>query len=177
MQKLLIVVALSAIISGCATLTSPQSWPENLPERAYFIQSYRAYTGRSPSRAELETHLHWIKRFYHGTIIYPTGWNDMSAQLVDSLYLAEDKQVAAQRLFELGKVISVEWAKSNKVRKINSSNIGVWANSLRSSAERSEQLVFIGLVEKDVEALLTGSLKSTEISNQRYYPANEHDNF
>lgn len=177
MRNLLVVIVVGATISGCTTLNPTTSWPTDLPEKAYFIQAYQAHSGSKYSSSEIETHLIWIKRFFNGTMLFPTGWNDMSKQLIDSLEEEEAKKSATRRLFELGKIISIEWAQSNNVRKINSSNIGVWGNSLRTSAERSEQLLFITRVEQDVKALLEGTLNSSEISNQRYYPSDEHDNF
>ena len=177
MRNFLIVVALSAGLSGCASLIPTHPWPADLPEKSYFIQAYQAHLGGDTNRTQIENHLVWIKRFYHGTLIFPTGWNDMTRQLVDSVESAEDKQLITQRLFNLGKIISVEWAKPNNVRKINSSNMGVWGNSLRIAAERSDQFAFIDRVEQDVNALLLENLKSTEINNQRYYPSDEHDNF
>lgn len=169
-------VCLSLLLASCATFDSSRSWPPTVPERAYFVKAFHAQY-RNHSRSALNRHLTWIKRFYHGTVIYPLGWNRMTEQLMDSLNLPAARAEAKQRLHELGKSVSVEWAQDNSVRKINSANIATWGNALRTSAELGEQLEFIGRVEQDVEKLLNGTLHKSDIQYERYYPAQDIDNF
>ena len=53
----------------------------------------------------------------------------------------------------------------------------VWGNGLRFAAQQGTQIEFLAKVEKDVEALLKGELKSDEISRSRYLPEEDFDDF
>ena len=148
-----------------------------MPERFIFVEAYQQQTNTTPSQSELERHLLWIKRFYRGSVLYPLGWNRMTELLLDSLETQAERDEARQRLYTLGLRIAIEWAQDNAVRKINSSNVATWGNALKTSADRNEQLQFIGEVELDVERLISGELLASEISRERYYPPNDYDNF
>ena len=165
------------IVTGCATTKSSSYWPIDIPERHIFIEAYHAKTEYERSFTPLENHLIWIKRFYQGTLIYSFGWLRMTEQLLLSLNSEADIAEAEQRLREMGIRIASEWAQPNKIRKINSANVSVWGNALRASAERGEQLTFIGKVERDIEDLLAQRLNDSEITYERYYPEDDYDNF
>jgi len=77
----------------------------------------------------------------------------------------------------LGIDIANEWAQDNVVRKINSSNVATWGSALRTSAETNDQSSFISDVERDVQLLLSGKLEPSEINYERYYPAEDYDDF
>ncbi len=175
--KQLFTYILCGALIACATVDSSRSWPENIPSRAFFVDIYHQTTDPNPSMAMLERHLTWIKRFYQGSMLYPLGWNRMTELLVASMPGQQDKQEAAERLYNLGKRISVEWAQDNHVRNIDSSNVATWGNALKTSAERMEQIEFIGRVEQDVEDLIARRLDPSEITRERYYPPDDYDNF
>lgn len=101
----------------------------------------------------------------------------MSELLVESLPKEDERQEAAARLANLGERISVEWAQDNHVRNIDSSNVAIWGNALKTSAEKMEQLEFISQVEQDVEDLIARRLDPSEIQRERYYPPDDYDNF
>jgi len=165
----------SSVLIGCQTVSTENNWPKDIPARNLFIEAYNEQVANNTNDTKLETHLQWIKRFYHGSLIYPIGWNDMIDMLVTSL--DRDQVSATKRLQDLGFRISVEWAQSNKHRKINSSNIATWGNALRTSVKREQQLEFLGLVEKDVDDLIAGKINAKEITEDRYYPPEDFDDF
>jgi len=149
-------IGLFLILQGCSTLGIYGDWPED---------------------SEINTHLLWAKRFYKGSIIFPTGWHDMIDQLSSTLEDENDKSEAEQRLKTLGDKIVLEWLKPNNARLINSRHIATWGTALRTSAERNEQLIFITQVENDVDSLLAEQLSPESITNERYYPIEDYDNF
>lgn len=165
-------------ISACMTLdTSKQAWPKDVPARSIFVKAYKKQFAAGTVTTDLQSHLNWILKFYKGSVLYPTGWNDMIELVINSIDGKRDKRVAEKRLIKLGREISIEWAQINSVRKIDSSNIATWGSALRTSVEREEQFKFLSQVEADVDALLAGELKSSQIEHDRYYPLEEFDDF
>lgn len=167
------------LISACQTRISESDWPTNLPPQAYFVESGTRLIGASTPDFErkLSAYLTWIKRFYLGSIIYPLGWNEMSESVVASLDDVEEKEDIADRLFELGKLISAEWAQENKDRRITSTNVAAWGNALRTAVEVNEQDEFVTRVERDVQDLLAGKLDPKEVTRERYYAPPSYDDF
>ncbi len=164
------------LLSSCVT-TSKDNWPDTLPERDIFVNHYQLKTNPNPTESELNQHLKWIQRFYLGSILYPLGWNDMIELVVDSIDSKSDKEVARVKLENLGLAISNEWAQDNTIRKINSAHIATWGSSMRTAAERDEQLKLINKVEDDVQSLLADQIDETQITRERYYPPEDYDNF
>jgi len=154
MTKLFLLIVLSISLSACHTSNKQSDWPDNIPQRSIFIDAYEKQVSAGTNDTSLETHLKWIKRFYRGLSIYP-GWNDMTNMVIESL--ADSPQStqdeAKIRLAVLGKKIAIEWAQSNDKRNINSANINTWGNALRTSVKKQQQMSFLTLVEKDVDAL------------------------
>lgn len=176
--RFLIVITIALFTAACATSSSDQDWPSDLPKRKIFVDAYLENRGLNDAHAAaLENHLIWIVRFYQGTVLYPNGWNRVSARFLASIDGIEAKQAMAERLTALGIRIANEWAQSNEVRLINSTNVATWGSALRTAAERDDQANFVTAVERDVQLLKDGSLKSSEIDYQRYYPEEDYDNF
>lgn len=164
-------------VSGCATLTDKQNWPEDLPPRVNFVEAWQKQSQAGTNNASLNEHLTWILRFYQGSVLYPVGWNDMKMKVVASIPDQAQAKQAADKLDQLGLDISIEWAQNNADRKIDSGAIAVWGNALRTSIEENEQLGFIKIIEKDVDSLLNGNLVVDQIKRERYYPEEDYDNF
>jgi len=171
-------ISLVFLVSACTTAPSDSNWPSDIPDRKIFVDAYLENRDikTAPSSA-IENHLVWIVRFYQGTVLYPNGWNRVSERFLASINTSKDKGAMATRLEQLGIRISNEWAQDNGVRQINSSNVATWGSALRTAAERDDQRNFIAAVERDVELLIEGSLKSNQIDYQRYYPEEDYDNF
>lgn len=164
--------------AACVTNPSDQNWPNDLPERRIFVDAYleKRDINDAPSAA-IENHLVWIIRFYQGTVLYPNGWNRVSDRFLASIEDTKAKKAMKQRLEDLGVKIANEWAQDNDVRLINSTNVATWGSALRTAAESDDQSNFMTAVEKDVELLIQGLLKSNEVDYQRYYPEEDYDNF
>jgi hypothetical protein len=172
-----LVLALLMLV-GCSTLATKENWPADVPDRRIFVNAF--LDNREIRAAEpevIEAHLAWIVRFYHGTILYPNGWNRVSAQFIASIDKKKDKKKMAKRVRALGIMIANEWSQDNVVRRINSSHVATWGSALRTSAERADQSAYITKVENDVKALIDGSLEINEINYERYYPSEDYDNF
>jgi len=165
------------LISGCQSIDTRSTWPSDLPDRQLFVDAHNESINAGEKVIKIEPHLVWIKRFYQGTILYPFGWNKMTELVLESLTNKNDKNNVKPRLLKLGLDISREWAKDNKVRKINSSNIAIWGGTLRTAAKQGTQLSFLAQVEQDVAAMLRGELSVKEISRTRYLPPEDFDDF
>lgn len=177
--KLALVALLALIVSACQTTKLSSDWPEDLPPLEIFVKAHTEQRAKGTNDLDLDTHLVWIKRFYKGSIIYPIGWNDMIESVAASFSpeQSSDAAYAKKKLEELGLKICLEWSQSNDKRKIDSSNIAVWGNALRTSIKKKEQLKFLAMVEPDVDSLLSGTLDMREITSDRYYPSDDYDNF
>jgi len=177
LSQILAITALLAL-TACQTIDSTHDWPSDLPERQFFVDGYKKKRNVTEvSSQALETHLTWIKRFYQGTILYPNGWNDATKMFLQSASTEQQRESLEERMHELGKAIACEWAQDNEVRKINSTNVAVWASALRHAAAIDDHNTFISNVEKDVTDLLSGKLERNEIAFERYYPDEDYDNF
>lgn len=173
------IALITSTISACQINKLSNNWPSDLPPLEIFVAAHAEQSKRGTNDSTLDQHLVWIKRFYKGSIIYPIGWNDMIETVTSSFSLEqqEDAALAKQKLEDLGLRICIEWAQANDKRRINSSNIAVWGNALRTSVERNEQISFISIVEIDVQDMINGELSMQEISIDRYYPPEDYDNF
>lgn len=177
-NKLTLVYLTVLVLAGCQTINTEHNWPENMPDRKLFVDSFLAKQGNvTVTKRRIEEHLIWIKRFYQGTIIYPNGWNRATLRFAATVNDIAAREDVERRMYELGIKISNEWAQDNRVRKIDNNAIAVWGEALRTAAKRSEQQQFIGKVELDVDALLSGKIKSKDINYERYYPEDDYDNF
>lgn len=165
------------LLTSCATGVSKDEWPSDMPARNIFVKTYHEQYAAGTNDNSLENHLKWVKRFYQGSIIYPIGWNQMTESVLASVDSISRKIGIRPRLRELGLKICIEWAQKNDVRKINSSAVAAWGNALRTAAVNNQQELFISRVEADVAALLDGKLDTAQITRERYYPAEDYDNF
>lgn len=164
-------------LQSCISLNSSNEWPQNIPAQEFFSDYCKSNSQSCLSESNVQDYLLWVKRFYLGSILYPTGWLEMTQLVAASLDNETDKQVAKQELDKLGQQIVKEWAKKNSERLINSQNIATWGQALRTSAENGEQIEFITKIKNDVADILSKTLQAEEISRQRYYPADDYDNF
>lgn len=177
--RLISLIFMALIVSACQTSKLSTDWPKDLPPLKIFVDTHAEQSKRGTNDSNIESHLIWVKRFYKGSIIYPTGWNDMVATITESFppEQSDNSLLAKRKLEELGLRICLEWAQSNDKRKIDSSNIAIWGSALRTSVERQEQLKFIAIVEPDIDNLINGKLSRQEITLDRYYPPEDYDNF
>lgn len=176
--KLLFAISVLVVLSACHTIDTSKNWPNDLPDRRIFVNDYlKRHNVKKVDPRVLDNHLIWIIRFYHGTAIYPNGWNHASALLLASVEGEQKKRIVEQKTHNLGILMVNEWAQENGIRNIVNSNIATWGSALRTAAERDDQINFLNKVKMDVEALIARQLKPSDISYERYYPEEQYDNF
>lgn len=176
--KTLFTFAILILTSACQTLDTKKNWPDDIPKRSIYVKDY--LTKKNLSSVDprvLDDHLIWVIRFYHGTLIYPNGWNRISEMFLDSVDDPRTQKKLTRKIKVLGIKIVNEWAQDNGVRNINSANIAVWASALKTSADRDDQISFIDKVDSDVNQLIARTLSPNEISYERYYSEQDFDDF
>ena len=177
-NKFILILVICTSLSACYSTKTTSNWPDTIPDRSIFIDAYKKQVAEGRNNNSEAIHLRWIKRFYNGLSIYP-GWNDMTKAVIDSMseYPVNQQKDTSRRLAQLGQKIAIEWAQSNSTRNIDSANINVWGNALRTSVKREDQLGFITRVERDVKELIDRELDMRAITPERYYPVEEIDDF
>jgi hypothetical protein len=76
----------------------------------------------------------WVQTFYRGNIL-SEGWTKFSQVTLDAVKSEAERLPVKKTLNELGKIISQEWAKDASVRKINTTDLRRW-NETISAARR-----------------------------------------
>lgn len=165
-------------LSACQTLDTQKHWPDDIPKRSIFVKDFlKKKNLKKADSAILDDHLIWVIRFYHGTVIYPNGWNRASKMLLASVDDEKTKKIVSKKISKLGIRIVNEWAQDNVDRNINSANIATWGSALKTSADRNDQIGFLNKIEADVEDLISRKLSTNDISYSRYYPEDDYDSF
>lgn len=80
-----------------------------------------------------DEYLKWVDSFYEGSLIVP-GWTRRQAELCDSLD-PRDAAVARERLRDLGRLLASEWAKDNRLRRIDSDSLWRYAGILAKARD------------------------------------------
>lgn len=177
-KKLFFTIIIAITLSACQTLDTEKHWPDDIPKRSIFVKNFlKKKNIKKADSAVLDDHLIWIIRFYHGTVIYPNGWNRASKMLLASVDGEKNKKIVSRKIHKLGIRIVNEWAQDNVDRNINSANIATWGSALKTSAERNDQLGFLKKIEADVEDLISRKISTNDISYIRYYPEEDYDSF
>ena len=154
-----------AVLTACAS-NGPIDWPEELPERQFFETAYQADLANQPLQSRRE-YLGWIKSFYTGTVIYPTGWFDVQERVLATA-APENVQNLEPRIKELGKLIAAEWAKENSGRAIDNRLLALWGSTLQAATPGEQRLEVFELVFSDVRRLLARELDKNAIADSRY---------
>ena len=179
-SKFLLLTLIALQLSACYTTTQQKdNWPDNIPDRAIFVDAYNSQVAEGKNDTSLRSHLVWVKRFYRGLTIYP-GWNDMTEMVLDHLadQPAKTRNDMSERLSALGQKICIEWAQSNKTRNIDSANVNTWGISLRKAVKQEGKLFpFLAQVERDVDALIARELNMRSITSDRYFPEEDYNDF
>ena len=158
--------------AACATMPpTPEDWPAGIPPRDYFVRLYDDDAANQAAQSQAE-YLRWVTRFYRGSTIYPRGWDDISADVLEEVQ-AQRYRVVGAKLSYLGQLIAGEWSKENKDRAIFSKTVSVWGDASYVAAERREIEQFIDTVIADVLALLGRDLAPEAIVMSRYYDVDE----
>ena len=87
------------------------------------LQTWREYWG-------------WVQDFYRGNLV-ADGWTKYSQATLDVVTAEADRRAVLTKINRLGKVISQEWAKDGKVRRISTTDLRRWNDAI-GEARRSD---------------------------------------
>lgn len=154
------------LLVGCATPSTDLGWPQAAAPRAQFEAAWQADADNRELQT-LEDYLQWVERFYEGNNLVP-GWVGMTERLQERVPDGQWAQVQPQ-LLSLGAQIAAEWSKDNRVRRINTRCAAVWRDALQEALSRDDLDPFLGRLQSDVDAILSGNLDAEQIRFERYY--------
>jgi hypothetical protein len=168
-----VFVFITLNLLGCASqqIKAP-IWPDGLPPRTYFLDQYRQDVANKNSQ-DLDEYLKWVIRFYKGWELYPSGWNNITQEVLLKINKHRAADEIKVKLERLGLIISAEWAKNNKTRIINTRLVALWGSSLLKSLEHGETLQLINRVTVDINNVLTRKIAVDTIAADRYYAQDE----
>ena len=87
------------------------------------VQTWREYWG-------------WVQDFYKGNLL-ADGWTKYSQATLDVVKAEAGRRTILTKINRLGKVISQEWAKDGKVRRITTTDLRRWNDAI-GEARRSD---------------------------------------
>ncbi len=87
------------------------------------VQSWRQYRG-------------WVQTFYKGNLM-SEGWSKFGDLTLRTVRPAAARQAVIAQLNEVGRIISLEWAKDSSVRKITTTDLRCW-NDVMATARQSD---------------------------------------
>lgn len=159
---------LALVAASCARApVQPVEWPEDLPPIGHYHQIYDQDEENQAAQSRTK-YLEWVVRFYNGWKLHQDGWHATTRDVLHGIEDGADKQRLRRKMAHLGRMISGEWAKNSRSRRIRSQQLSVWGQALLDSIERGDEETLIDQVTHDVEALLSGDLDPTEITLARY---------
>jgi len=161
------LAVLMLLMTACATSPQLPEWPANLPPRAYYESAYAADTANQQYQSEQE-YLTWVKRFYTGWGGI-RGWHSIRKEILNDVP-ADERTTLRDRLRRLGQRMAAEWAKASDQRALTSKTVQVWSNAAYEASAHRNHMELLQQVNKDLNALLAGTLDADAITLQRYYP-------
>ena len=157
---------LGGISMGCITPHYIEGeWPNGMPPQSYYETIYQTDEDNKNLQGKQE-YMTWIIRFYEGYGMFG-GWKNMTESLLKAVPNHE-RQMLGARLAFIGQMVSGEWCKANKVRRIDADMLKLWANLLSKSKKKRLICNTAEVILADVTAILSDQLRSTEISVKRY---------
>lgn len=132
--------------AGCITSSGRSSDP-------FFDRAWNqdASNRAVQSRAE---YLRWVDSFYEGAAFQP-GWVQRQAELCGPLAPAE-ALFAEPRLETLGRVLAAEWAKDNRVRRIDSDMLRRIAGILSEARDAGRLIAAVDEVLEEAASRVAG---------------------
>jgi len=79
----------------------------------------------------------WFRKFYDGTFLVK-GWKARMNELLDTIP-DQDKESMGFLLAELGEKIGREWAKENRVRRVDTPMLQQWGENLRAAKRMGQE--------------------------------------
>jgi len=153
-------------LCGCAVPHYAKGqWPEALPPESHYGRAYNADAENAKVQTA-EQYFDWVLRFYRGYSFYP-GWGHQEKTLA-KMMTAEEWAALAPRVGELARVISTEWSKDNRVRKLDSDMLVLWGGVLKKAAGLRRVDAAVARLHEDAEAVSAGKLGKAEVTAARY---------
>jgi len=169
------VIGLAGLVLTSCIGGRAADWPQELPPRQIFIEAFHSDVSNQSLQTQA-AYLSWIRSFYTGTLIYPTGWLDIQRQLL-ARSSPEQRQDLQDKLAELGVAIGSEWAKENRNRLIDNRMLALWGSILQLAEAEGKQAESVELIAADVDRLYQGDLGKQAIVESRYTDRLELESF
>jgi hypothetical protein len=115
-----------------------------------------------------EEYLKWVDSFYDGSVIVP-GWTRRQQELCASLPPLE-ASIAESGLVTLGRLVASEWAKDNRLRRVDSNLLQLMVGILVEAKEKGRLIPVLDALVEDVRSLLAGRRDPRSITAERYEP-------
>jgi hypothetical protein len=142
-------------------------WPSGIPPRSYYERVWEADTMNREIQTR-EQYLEWVTGFYAGSWL-AAGWTRRQADLIAPLE-ARDLRLAEPELRFLGQLLSSEWAKDNRTRRVNSDLLALWGGVMAEGRAHGRFLETLNLITADARGVLSGEIDPADITRQRYAP-------
>ena len=91
----------------------------------------------------------WFRKFYEGTFLV-TGWKQRMKELLQAVP-DSDKEYVNDLLEDLGQKIGREWARENRLRKIDTPALQKWGDDLRSAKRKGPSVLVEQIRKLDAE--------------------------
>lgn len=115
-----------------------------------------------------EEYLKWVDSFYDGSVIVP-GWTQRQKELCAQLDPPE-ASLAETGLETLGRLVASEWAKDNRLRRVDSNLLQLMVGILVEAKEKGRLLPVLDALVEDVRSLIAGRRDPQSIKRERYEP-------
>jgi len=165
MRRLIHALPLAALAACTSVPIDAAAWPPGVPARDYYERAYEA----DPSNAAVQTkddYLSWVGKFYFGNGLVG-GWHKTSADLAKDLE-PRQRVLVEPKLSYLGQLISSEWSKHNKTRRVTSEMLQLWGSVMtKAKAEKRIEPAIDRLLE-DARGLVNGDVEKKAIRTSRY---------
>ncbi len=91
----------------------------------------------------------WFRKFYDGTFLIK-GWKSRMKEVLQPFSPAEKEKMSPQ-LDNLGEKIGREWAKDNKVRRVDTPMLQKWGQDLQNAKKKGPDVLAETIRNLDTE--------------------------
>ena len=106
-----------------------------------------------------EDYLKWVDSFYAGSVLIP-GWSSRQAELRAGLD-PRDSSLAGERLERLGRLLASEWAKDNRIRRVDSDALIRYAGILAEARGAGRLIAAVDELLEEVESLVSSDVQTS----------------
>ena len=108
----------------------------DVPNDAELFAAY--HSDRSNQRVQSwQQYRSWVQTFYRGNLM-SEGWSKFGEVTVNKVKSAAARQAVIAQITELGRIISLEWAKDSSVRKISTADLRRWNEVMATARQRDD---------------------------------------